>query len=129
MTRLQTPQNRLLSALPPDEFDRLVPLLENFKLIQGEVLYNSGADIHHVFFPNSGICGLLSATESGSLTEVAMVGSEGMLGIPIVLGFNISPHEAVVQAGGSAMRMSVGALRQEFECHGRFCDLLLRHAF
>ena len=105
--------NRLLAKLPKKEYQRLLPLLKNTTLTFGDVLYEPGDTIKHVYFPNDSIISLLSAVAERSTLEVGMVGNEGMAGLSIFMGVNISSTRALVQASGSALRMSSAAVRDE----------------
>jgi CRP-like cAMP-binding protein len=120
--------NRLLTRLPKDEYRRLLPELKSIKLTFGEVLYEPGNRIKHVYFPNDSIVSLLSAITARSTLEVGMVGNEGMAGLPIFMGVNISQTRALVQGSGSAMRMTSAAVRHEANRLGTLHRLLHRYA-
>ena len=107
------PANRLLAALPKREYQRLLPQLKTTTLTFGDVLWEPGDTIKYVYFPIDSIISLLSAVAERSTLEVGMVGNEGMAGIPIFMGVNESNTRALVQASGSAMRMTSAALRVE----------------
>ena len=107
------PLNRLLAALPKDEYRRLLPNLEISPLIFGDILYEAGDPIRHVYFPNSGIISLLAVVADRSTLEVGIVGREGMVGLPVFMGVNTSRERAVVQGGGTAMTMKATAFRKE----------------
>lgn len=106
--------NRLLAALPRKDYQRLLPFLEPVKLTFKEVLYEPHTVIPHVYFPNDCLVSMLTTVNSGRAAEVGLIGSEGMLGIPVALGIASSPFRAVVQGGGTAMRMKVADFRHEF---------------
>jgi CRP-like cAMP-binding protein len=95
--------NRLLAALPSQEYQRLRPHLEEVTLAFGEILYESGEIIRHVYFPNQGIVSLLSTVKERSTLEVGIVGNEGMVGISVFLGVGASLNQALVQGAGTAM--------------------------
>jgi CRP-like cAMP-binding protein len=124
-------QNRLLAALPSKEYKRLIPHLESVPLPLMEVLYESGEPIKHVYFPNEGLISLLVVMRDGTPREVGLIGSEGMLGIPVALGMNATPTRALIQMPGSSMRMEAQALRDELERGGALQNMLQRyiHAF
>lgn len=107
------PLNRLLAALPKDEYRRLLPNLEVSPLIFGDVIYSAGDLIRQVYFPSSGIISLLAAVADRSTLEVGIVGREGMVGLPIFMGVKTSRERAVVQGGGAAMSMKATAFRKE----------------
>jgi CRP-like cAMP-binding protein len=119
--------NRLLAALPREEYERLSPHLESFHLTPGKILYNAGEAVRHAYFPKSGVVSLLSITEEGRTIEVGMIGNEGMVGIPIILRSDLAPYQVVVQLAGDALRVRGAALRAEFNRGGGLQDLLLRY--
>jgi len=121
------PTNRLLAALPKDEYQRLLPKLEPFTLVFGEVIYESDDLIRTVYFPTSGIISLLAAVEDRATLEVGIVGREGMVGLPAFMGVKTSGNRAVVQGAGEAMRMKASAFRAECENGGSFPRLLRRY--
>lgn len=118
--------NRLLAALPSKEYKRLVPDLEPFALNYADGIYRYGADIKHVYFPNSGIVSLLSTVDERSLLEVGIVGNEGMIGLPLFLGVKRSANRAIVQGSGSAVRLTASAFRAECELGGKLSLILRR---
>ena len=79
-------KNKILAALPESEYERLVPHLEKVSLSLGQVLYEDGEEITHVYFPNSAMISLVSMLEDGATTEIGMIGREGVLGLPCNLG-------------------------------------------
>ncbi|MDT7603717.1 MAG: hypothetical protein QOF61_1714, partial [Acidobacteriota bacterium] len=84
--------NRILAALPQEDYARLAPHLTPVNLRHGEVLYETGGHMEHVFFPTSGMISLVCQTPSGTSIEVGLIGREGMAGISRVLGVDKSPH-------------------------------------
>ncbi|MDQ1559153.1 MAG: hypothetical protein QOD32_2213 [Pyrinomonadaceae bacterium] len=109
----QPVMNRLLAALPKKEYQRLLPELESVPLIFGDILFEPGDRLRHVYFPDNSIISLLSAVEDRELLEVGMVGNEGMAGLPVFLGVAKSLTRGLVQGSGSAMRMTAATLRRE----------------
>jgi CRP-like cAMP-binding protein len=120
--------NRLLAALSPLEYERLTAGSERVRHPKGRTLIEAGSKVRHAFFPLSGTASLLSMTESGKVVEVTAVGSEGMVGLPAVLGEGISPYEVAVQLPCEAVKVRAERLCAEFEGGGRLRELLLRHA-
>jgi CRP-like cAMP-binding protein len=120
--------NRLLASLPKKEYERLLPGLKPITLTFGEVLYEPGDTIKHVYFPNDSIVSLLSAMSEKTSLEVGMIGNEGMAGLPIFMGVNVSRNRALVQGSGSAMRMTSVAVRQEANRLGTLHRLMHRYA-
>ncbi len=119
--------NRLLAALPREEYARLSPHLSPVRLKPGTILYDVGDIVRRAFFPEAGMICLLSTTASGRMIEVGMIGNEGMSGIPIILRSNISPYRVMVQLAGDAMHIRREVLLAEFNRGGRFQDLLLKY--
>ena len=107
-------QNHLLRALPHKDYQKLLPVLEPVKLGFGETLYESQAQIRHVYFPIDCFVSMLTTVDAGRAAEVGLIGCEGMIGIPMALGVAVSPFRAVVQGGGTAMRMATVDFRRNF---------------
>jgi len=98
--------NSLLAALPGKDYQRLASGLEQVVLKFGDVLYEPGHKIRHVYFPGNSLVSLLTIVDGRTALEVGMVGREGMLGLPLALGTDISPVRALVQGSGTALRMT-----------------------
>lgn len=127
-TALRAPAtNRLLAALPRNEYRRLLPNLEPFPLVFGEVIYEPGDLIRHVYFPASGIISLLAVVEGQATLEVGIVGREGMVGLPVFMGVKTSRNRAVVRGAGTALRMKATAYRKECNNGGSLPRLLRRY--
>lgn len=120
-------QNHLLAALPPEEFARLLPHLEMVSMPLGKVLYESGSQMHYVYFPTTSIVSLLYVMQDGASAEIAMVGNEGILGIALFMGGGTTPSRAVVQSAGQGYRLQAEFLRDEFNRAGPMLHLLLRY--
>ncbi|HZI87456.1 MAG TPA: Crp/Fnr family transcriptional regulator [Pyrinomonadaceae bacterium] len=120
--------NRLLATLPKNEYKRLLPDLKSVSLVLGEVLYEPGAVIKYVYFPNDSIISLISKLSEASWLEVGMVGNEGMAGLAVFMGVNSSSTRALVQGAGTAMRMSSSAVRTEANRLGDLHHLLHRYS-
>jgi CRP-like cAMP-binding protein len=120
-------QNHLLAALPPSEFVRVAPHLELVTLKLGEVLYESGEQLKHVYFPTNSIVSLLYVMKDGASAEIAVVGNEGILGISLFMGGETTPSRAVVQSEGHGYRLSSQHLKREFNRGGPMMHLLLRY--
>src|SRR5947209_2536895 len=120
--------NWALASLPRGEFQRLVPSPETVTLHLGDVLHEPGQRIPHVYFPCSGLVSLLSPADGGKVAEVAVVGKEGVVGLSVFLGNDVSPHQALVQGSGQALRMRADLFRATARQSERFTDLLLRYA-
>ncbi|MCF8178037.1 MAG: Crp/Fnr family transcriptional regulator [Sulfuritalea sp.] len=120
-------QNHLLAALPPAEFELLVPHLELVSLRLGEMLYEPNRQLQHAYFPTTAIVSLLHVMESGASAESAGVGNEGVVGISLFMGGDTTTSSAVVQTAGQAYRLERRRLKQEFDRAGLLQRLLLRY--
>ena len=119
--------NRLLAALPDVEWQRWLPQLELVDLPLGQVLYESGNTLSHVYFPTTAIVSLLYVMENGSSAEIAVVGYEGIVGISLFMGGESTPSRAVVQSAGRGYRMEAQTIKNEFNRAGAVLHLLLRY--
>jgi CRP-like cAMP-binding protein len=120
-------QNRLLAALSAVELRRLRRHLEPVKMALGEVVYESGRPLEHVYFPTNCIVSLLYVLESGASAEIAVVGNEGVVGISIFMGGETTPSRAVVQSAGDAYRLPQKLMMAEFNRGGGMQHLMLRY--
>ena len=105
--------NKMLAAVARAEYQRILPNLEPVTLAFGEVLYETGDAIRHVYFPNDSLVSLLTLVDGHFALEVGMVGREGMVGIALSLGIDVTPIRAMVQGAGTAMRMKAAPFRKE----------------
>jgi CRP-like cAMP-binding protein len=119
--------NHLVAALPDAEWQRWKPQLEWVLLPLGEVLYESGRTLSHVYFPTSAIVSLLYVMENGSSAEIAVVGHDGVVGISLFMGGESTPSRAVVQSAGEGFRLKASAVKDEFGRGGPVMHLLLRY--
>lgn len=119
--------NHLLAALPAAERQRWLPLLEPVDLPLGQVLYESGSTMSHVYFPSTAIVSLLYVMEDGASAEIAVVGNEGLVGIALFMGGESTPSRAVVQSAGMGHRMRAAAVKEEFDRSSAVLHLLLRY--
>lgn len=119
--------NRILAALPAEQFARLQQHLSPVSLERDKVLYITGAEIRYVYFPTSGLVSLLSTTETGSTVEAAMVGNEGIIGLPVILKNKMIPFEVTVQTKTDAYRIKAEDLQEEFDRGEALHELILRY--
>jgi CRP-like cAMP-binding protein len=103
--------NQLLASLPSDEWQHLEPDLDWVDLPAGTLLHSSGKPLRHVHFPTTATVSLVSSMADGASAEVAVVGSEGMVGICAFMGNANALSDAVVQRPGHAWRMSTAAVQ------------------
>jgi CRP-like cAMP-binding protein len=120
-------KNRLLAALPPEAFERWLPMLEPVDTPLGAVLYESGVPMTHVYFPTHGVVSLLYVMEDGSSAEIAVVGKEGVVGVSLFMGGGSTPSRAVVQVAGKGYRVRADLLYKEFSASPAIMHLLLRY--
>jgi CRP-like cAMP-binding protein len=122
-------ENTILASLRTAEFARLQAVLEPVTLEFGQVLYEPGKAIRHVYFPIDCLVSLLTAVDSRRSLEVGMVGSEGMAGMPFILGMGVSGVRALVQGGGGALRMAAVAFLIEFDRSPTLQESLYRYMY
>ena len=120
-------QNHLLAALPKEERGRLLSHLELVPMPLGTMLYESGVELRHVYFPTTSIVSLLYVMLDGASAEIAVVGNEGVIGVALFMGGETMPNRAVVQSAGHAYRLKGQLLKQEFNRTGDLQHLLLRY--
>ncbi|MDO9466266.1 MAG: Crp/Fnr family transcriptional regulator [Thiobacillus sp.] len=125
-------QNHLLAALPDEEYERLLPNLQQVPMPLGQVLYESGEQMRHVYFPVDAIVSMLYVMEDGASAEIAIVGNEGVVGVSLFMGGETTPSRAVVQSAGHAYRLKGQLLKDIFHRAGGrragvFHNLLLRY--
>ncbi len=125
--RIHVPgENRLLTALPREEYDRLLPELEKVPLNLKDILYEANGPISCVFFPLSGVVSLVLILESGMAVEVGTIGNEGMVGTPVFLGADRSPARAICRVPGEALRMEAKLFQEEMRRGGPLQGLVQR---
>jgi CRP-like cAMP-binding protein len=120
-------KNLLLAALPHAELQRWLPQLEVVVMPLGQVLYESGATLSHVYFPTTAIVSLLYVMENGASAEIAVVGNEGIVGISLFMGGESTSSRAVVQSAGNGFRLKAQMMKNEFNRAGPVLHLLLRY--
>ena len=121
--------NHVLASIPPRDYKRLHAHLEPVELKFGEVLFEPGEAIKHVYFPVDCLISLLTAVDKRRTLEVGMVGNEGMAGMPFILGMGVSGVRAIVQGSGNALRMASAPFRIEFERNQPLQDALYRYTY
>jgi len=120
-------QNRLIAALPAEDYARIAPALELVPIPLGHALYEPGVHMRHVYFPIDSIVSLLCVMEDGASAEIAVVGNEGVVGVSLFMGGETTPSRAVVQGGGHAYRMKSQMLKEEFDRAGAMQHVLLHY--
>jgi CRP-like cAMP-binding protein len=121
-------KNRILAALPREEYECLAPHLEEVQLAIGTILYDFDDPITHVYFPNNDTIGsLLSTTERDTAVEIGVTGSEGILGFSVLMGLETTPHRVLIQIPGTALKIKSGIIRREFKQGRHLHDMVLRY--
>ena len=117
----------MLAALPDAEAQRWLPQLERVEMPLGQVLYESGGTLSHVYFPTTAIVSLLYVMENGASAEIAVVGNEGLVGISLFMGGDTTSSRAVVQSAGQGLRLKSQIMKDDFNRAGPVLHLLLRY--
>lgn len=120
--------NRLLAALPRQERQRFLAACQPVELAFGEILSDTGKRIDHVYFPTASFISLIATPLADCAgMEVGLVGDEGMLGISLALGTNVSPWRALVQGAGPALRMGAAPFLRELTLNAALQRILKRY--
>lgn len=119
--------NKILRAVPQNEFSRLVEHLERVHLDKGDVVYLAGDTVRYAYFPINGLLSLISTTEIGSSIELAGVGNEGMVGLVTITRTRTISYDVTVPVATDAWRIKVETLQKEFERKERLHDLMLAY--
>jgi CRP-like cAMP-binding protein len=120
-------QNQLLASLPKPAIQRWLPDFEYVELSLGQVLYEAGSTLSHVYFPTTAIVSLLYVMQNGESAEIAVVGNDGVVGISLFMGGNSTPSRALIQSAGGAYRLRAQLMKDEFDRGGPVLHLLLRY--
>ncbi len=121
-------ENRLLASLPERDRSRLIPQLEILTLFAKEVVHESAEEMNYVYFPLDCIVVLISSVEPKATVEVGLIGNEGMVGAPIVMGAKQSTNQALILVEGKALRLPAAVLRKEAKRSSRVRDVMLEYA-
>jgi CRP-like cAMP-binding protein len=119
--------NRLLGALPPKEAAQVIPVFERVALVARQVLHHWNIPMEHVYFPESGLVSVMARVDKNRAMEVWLIGSDGFVGAPVVLGDVLPPHRRVVQIAGTALRMRVHDFQRLVDSNRVLRELLNRH--
>jgi CRP-like cAMP-binding protein len=128
MTGARSIGNRMLASIPPKYYGGL-DQLEPVSLKFGQILYEAGGKIRHVYFPVNCLVSLLTAVDKRRTLEVGMVGNEGMTGMPFILGVGLSGVRALVQGGGNALCMPAASFRIEFDRNKPLQQAVFRYTY
>ncbi len=121
-------KNKILAALPDREYDRLGKHLTPVSFTHGDLLYKTEQRIKHVYFVNSGVVSLVANMKDGRGVEVGLVGNDGMVGLSVALGDDVSPTDAIVQIADGALRLNTDELKKEMGREGKLLSLLQLNA-
>jgi len=119
--------NQLLAALPQEQWQRWWPHLEHVNMPLGQVLYEPGATLSHVYFPTTAIVSLLYVMQNGESAEIAVVGNDGVVGVSLFMGGDSTSSRALVQSAGGAYRLTAQLMKEEFSRAGPVLHLFLRY--
>ncbi len=111
-SRVQPGSNRLLDSLPADEYARLFADLEEVRTTAKQIIARPGEAYSHVMFPSAGVVSVLVPMGEEPPVEAGVIGFEGMVGFPIVLGADRGPHELIIQVADGGWRMPTGRFKQ-----------------
>jgi CRP-like cAMP-binding protein len=119
----------LLQSLPAEEYARIAPQLHAVSMKAKEVFHKQGEEIRQVYFPGGGACSLIKVMQDGTVAEIATIGNEGMIGVGVFFGDDLSTGEALVQVpDGEAHTMSVEAFIHEMNRRGAFYNRIIRYS-
>jgi CRP-like cAMP-binding protein len=121
-------ENRLLASLPERDLDRLGPQLEILTLFARETVHESAEEINYVYFPLDCIVVLISSVDTKATVEVGLIGNEGMVGAPILMGAKQSTSQALILVEGKALRLPAAVLRKEAKRSNRMREVILTYA-
>lgn len=121
-------QNRLLAAIPDTDRARLIPVLEMLTLFAKETVHENAEEIHYAFFPLDCIVALISSVDEKATVEVGLIGNEGMIGAPILMGAKQSTNQALILSEGKALRLPASVLKKEAKRSTRLREVLLSYA-
>ncbi|MDP3172618.1 MAG: Crp/Fnr family transcriptional regulator [Polaromonas sp.] len=127
VSRTAMQANRLLAVMPDEALHRLLPDMEMTTLRAGDVLYDQGTELTHLYFPLDNIVTLLLQLEKRGATKVAVVGHEGAVGVSAFMGGVPPPGRAVVLSPGHAFKIPAATIKAEFDRMGPVMRLLLRY--
>ena len=121
------PRNKILAALKKADYENLFSQLEPVSLAQGEVVYEAESPINYVYFPETSVFSMLSTMKDGRTVEVGPVGHEGLVGLRLFLGAEISLDQVIVHVAGDARRLRAGQFKAAIVECGAMADKLIRY--
>lgn len=121
------PRNKILAALNEADYENLFSQLEPVSIAQGEVIYEAESPINYVYFPETSVFSMLSTMEDGRTVEVGPVGHEGLVGLRLFLGAEISLDQVIVHVAGDARRLRASLFKAAIVERGAMADKLIRY--
>lgn len=119
--------NHLLAAFPSTDWPRWVPILELVELRVGQILFEPGRTPSHMYFPTTAVISLVYMTQDGETAEIAVVGNEGVVGVSLFMGGELTPQQASVQSAGTAYRLNAQAVKNVMEISNPIMKLMLSY--
>ena len=119
------PINQILAALPESEYQIIAPHLKSVSLTSGEIISEPNQSITEIYFPQRAMISIVSIMMNGSNTEIGLIGNEGMVGLPAILGGKSTISYSIVQVSGTALQISADIIQREFLRGGRLQQILL----
>lgn len=120
-------QNKLIGILSKADYERILPHLELIHMPAGKILCNPGEKLHFIYFPVDCIVSQFYLTENGSTLEIAAIGNDGAIGIPLFTGGESMPNLVMVQCKGYAYRLQWSRFMEEFNRYGALFHALLHY--
>lgn len=122
---INNPINQILAALPQSQYKRIALHLKPVNLTSGEILLEPGREVIDIYFPQTAMISLVSIMEDGSTTEIGLIGNEGLIGLPAILGGKNTISRSIVQISGTALKVPASIVLEEFDLGERFQQLIL----
>lgn len=120
-------RNRLLDLLPEDVRARMQARMEHVRLEHGQVLFGTGEPVNHAIFPLSGVVSVVVELDRGTVVEVGTIGNEGMVGLTLLLGANVSRRKAFMQIPGEGLSIPAPVLLEEISRDGVIDEVMRRY--
>jgi len=124
----QSYRNRLLQLLPQADFEALRPQLESIVLDYRQLLHEVNQPLHHVYFPVTGVASLVNTMVNGAAAEVGTIGNEGLVGLPVILGDELTPMSTYIQVPGEGLRLRADTLRSVLQRSAGTRAVMLHYA-
>ena len=120
-------RNKILAALDEADYPNIFSQLKRASFVQGQIIYEAESHIDHVYFPETAVFSMLSTMEDGRTVEVGPVGQEGLVGLRVFLGAEISLDQVIVHVAGDAMRLRASVLKGAIRVRGSMSDKIVRY--